>query len=255
MRKKYSIAKLLNKPTSLSEIFHQKTKLKRLTEEKIDKKWPKEWKKVYFKAYSRMEEILLPQSTLKKVTLEKTLKTRKSVRNMNSSRLSLKEMSPLLYWSAGIKKINSTNSSKRFYPSAGGRYPLEIYLISMKSELPNGLYHYYLKHNSLEKLLLFDNFYSKKYFKQAWISRASCLVIITALFKRTITKYGDRGYRHILMEAGHLGQNIYLVSSALDISCCAIGGFIDEKLNNLLDIDGINESIIYVLAVGKEKVT
>ena len=71
------------------------------------------------------------------------------------------------------------------------------------------------------------------------------------MFKRTILSYGDRGYRHILVEAGHLGQNIYLNSVALGLSCCAIGGYIDDKLNSLIDVDGLNESVVYVLAVGK----
>ena len=63
-------------------------------------------------------------------------------------------------------------------------------------------------------------------------------------------KYGDRGYRHVLAEAGHLAQNLYLISSALGLSCCAMGGYYDEEINNLLDIDGVGESIVYILAIG-----
>ncbi len=63
-------------------------------------------------------------------------------------------------------------------------------------------------------------------------------------------KYKERGYRYILFEAGHLGQNIYLVSKALGLKCCAIGGFDDDKFHELLDIDGDNEAVLYAFAMG-----
>jgi len=68
-----------------------------------------------------------------------------------------------------------------------------------------------------------------------------------------VVKYKDRGYRYIFIEAGHLGQNISLVAKNLNLSTCAIGGFIDEELNNLLDIDSQKESVIYIFAVGYPK--
>ncbi|MBI2641390.1 nitroreductase family protein [Candidatus Roizmanbacteria bacterium] len=66
-------------------------------------------------------------------------------------------------------------------------------------------------------------------------------------------KYKDRGYRHVMMETGIMTQNIHLVSQALHLGCCAISGFIDDCINKLLDIDGREESVTTVLAVGNKK--
>lgn len=80
------------------------------------------------------------------------------------------------------------------------------------------------------------------------------VIIITACFNRTLQKYGERGYRYVFLDAGHVGENIYLSSSYLNLGCVAIGGFDDDKLNDTLGIDGKNESSIYVLTIGKSGV-
>ena len=75
-------------------------------------------------------------------------------------------------------------------------------------------------------------------------------MLISAVFNRTVIKYRDRGYRLILIEAGHLGQNISVVSAALGIKSCALGGFIDDKCNEILDLEKEKESVIYIFACG-----
>lgn len=252
MKKKFDLNKLLNKPTSHFEIYHQKSKIFSLSKDNLDPaKWPKVWKTVSYKGYGRLDEIKLPPpQTSPKTSLTTVLAKRISGRKFSTDPMNLPDISTLLYFSAGINKVDPKNVNKRFYPSAGARYPLEVYILSLNSELPKGLYHYYLKNHSLEKLLAFDEFDTGKYFNQDWIKTAPLIILVTAVFKRNTVKYGERGYRHILIEAGHLGQNIYLTSAAIDLSCCAIGGYKDTQLEKLLDIDGINESVIYVLAVG-----
>lgn len=241
---------ILDKKISLSEKFHEKTKLKKYAIEVDEKHWPKSWKKVYFKAYPRLDELLLPKANLSsKISLAQTLYKRCSRRKFSEKPLDISELSNLLFYSANIRDKNSSFLS-RFYPSAGARYPLETYVISLNTALPKGVYHYYLKNHSLEQLIKINDFDEKKFFIQEGVSKASCLIVITAVFERTTAKYKDRGYRHTLVEAGHLAQNFYLLSSALDLACCAIGGYLDDGLNRLLDIDGKNESVVYVLAVG-----
>ena len=93
---------------------------------------------------------------------------------------------------------------------------------------------------------------SKCFLNQNWVKKSGCIILISAVFKRNTIKYGDRGYRHIMQEAGHLGQNIYLISSALGLGCCAISGFNDEELNNMLDLDGVNEGVIYSFSIGSK---
>ena len=84
-----------------------------------------------------------------------------------------------------------------------------------------------------------------------WIEKAGCLIVLTAVFKRNSIKYGDRGYRHIISEAGHIGQNFYLLASALGMGICGIGGYVDDTINKFLDIDGVDESVVYLLAAGE----
>lgn len=252
MKKKINLDELLSKPTLQFEQFHSKTKIKKPITEIKQKLWPESWKKVYYKGYARLEEIILPRPKLPKgVKLKEALSTRVSRRKFSGVPISLKKLSTLLYFSAGLKKTKLQKESNRFYPSAGSRYPLEIYILSLNTELPRGLYHYYLKSNSLEKLLTFSKFSPEKYFGQSWVAQASCLIIITAIFRRNCVKYSNRGYRYVMIEVGHMGQNFYLNSAALDIACCTIGGFADKKLEKLLDIDGVKESVVYILAIGE----
>jgi SagB-type dehydrogenase family enzyme len=71
------------------------------------------------------------------------------------------------------------------------------------------------------------------------------------MFNRTKIKYGERGYRYILLDAGYIGENIYLVSNAMGLGVVSIGGFIDDDINELLDINGVDEAVIYIFAIGK----
>lgn len=250
MKKKIDLERILNRPSLAFQKLHQRTKIKKFKKESDKKNWPKEWKEVNYKGYSRFEEMILPVPKLDlKIPLKHVLLKRKSERKFSVSPLSLEKISSLLFYSAGIKN----DLKRRLYPSAGARYPLEIYIISLNTKLPQGIYHYYLKNNSLEKLFEFKKKDLSLIIKQKWAQKAGCLIIISSVFERNTVKYGERGYRHILTEAGHLAQNFYLVSTALGISICAIGGYLDDKLNNLLDLDGLNESVIYLLALGEEK--
>ncbi|MCL4364040.1 SagB/ThcOx family dehydrogenase [Patescibacteria group bacterium] len=251
MKIKTDLNELLGKSFSLSEEFHQKTKLKKISDDHTFNKVPKEWKTVQFKSYPRFKELVLPKPKIIDPSLKKILIERKSSRNFSRHPLSLEKLSGLLYYSAGLKTYKEPWLVNRFYPSAGSRYPLEVYLISLNSQLPMGLYHYYLKNHSLEKIQSFDRFKASNYFRPDWVEKSSVIIIITAVFKRNTIKYGDRGYRHILIEAGHLGQNLYLMASVFKLSCCAMGGYYDDRLNELIDIDGHSESVIYTLALGQ----
>lgn len=155
-----------------------------------------------------------------------------------------------MYYTAGINYIDQ--KIKRFYPSGGARYPLEVYpLIFSVNGIKPGLYHYHVKTNSLE---LLQSPISKinvfKQFNQSWLKNSSVLLLITAVFDRTENKYKNRGYRHILTEYGHMAQNTYLIGSSLNVGVCSIGGFVDMGLNKIIDIDGIDESVIGVIALG-----
>ena len=83
-----------------------------------------------------------------------------------------------------------------------------------------------------------------------WIRKASALIAVSSVFDRTEEKYDNRGLRHIYTEYGHCAQNVSLITTELGLGACSIGGFIDDGLNELLDFDKIDESIIGVIAIG-----
>lgn len=250
---------LLNREDKLSEIFLENTKIffPEDSDEYDPKNFPKEWKKAYFKSYPRFKRIKLPKLSEIPTTLDDVLKNRKSIREFSKEPLSLKEISTLLFYSSGIiHKGETWDESSRPYPSAGARYPLEIYPVMLNSkEINNGIYHYNLKEHSLECISEGD--YKDKLFEytnwQEMVKNASMVLLISAVFKRTEMKYGDRGYRYVFLDAGHMTQNIYLVSTSIEVGCCTIGGFLDDEINKLLDLDGVNESVIYIAVIGKKK--
>ena len=71
-------------------------------------------------------------------------------------------------------------------------------------------------------------------------------------FWRSRFKYGQRGYRFALLEAGHLAQNVLLAAEALDLGAAPIGGFYDRQLAEFLEIDGVNEGPLYVIPIGSK---
>ena len=77
------------------------------------------------------------------------------------------------------------------------------------------------------------------------------LFFITALFERSTFKYGSRGYRFIFLEAGHMAQNLNLAAVALGLGSVNICGYHDRDVDNLLNIDGLNQSTIYMVGLGK----
>ncbi len=244
---------------SISQDFHEKTKIPRISWIKNlpVEKWPEDWKKVYFKGYPRFKAIKLPKPNFKTTTSYKEmLYSRQSYRDFSGKPMAKQTFSNLLYYTAGLRKQNPTQMANRFYPSAGGRYSLEVYpIIFNVKDLTPGLYHYYLKSHLLERLPAKANFKlrSLNYFgNQSWVENSNLLLAISGVFFRNKVKYNERGYRHVLTEVGTLIQTIYLTCTALGIGCCPTGGYIDNGYNSLLDLDGIEESVIGVVAVGEK---
>ncbi|HEX6976866.1 MAG TPA: SagB/ThcOx family dehydrogenase [Patescibacteria group bacterium] len=240
---------------SLSRKFNNSIKIKDFSNYKKTpySTWPEQWKKIYYKAYPRMNQALLPVPVAAKWSLNDALVKRVSTRKFTKKYIKISDLSNLLYFSGGLKQLLFKKAGeRRFYPSAGARYPLEIYPIVFRSEnIKPGIYHYHVKSHSLEKI--YDkSFFIKtiKQFNQPWIRKASLLIIVSAIFDRTESKYGDRGLRHIYTEYGHYAQNINLIAQELGLGACSIGGFIDDGLNQLLDFDKIDESVIGVIAIG-----
>lgn len=241
-----------------SRLFNNRTKIINFRAVQPQAKKPAldKWGRVSYKAYPRFSQFLLPIPSVQKHEMFDALFKRESCRDFANSSLLQSQFSQLLYFTLGEKKlISGDNSTKRFYPSAGARYPLEAYAFVFNVEgINNAAYHYHIKTHSLE--LILEKSSARRVFMQfdqEWINNSAVLLVFTAVYNRTEEKYGDRGYRHILTEYGHVAQNMYLLSAALDVGCCSVGGFIDDGLNALLDIDGINEGVVGAIALGAKK--
>ncbi len=238
------------KEIPLAHIFHQYTKKFYKKIPKDSTLWPEEWKTIYYKSYPRAKKIKLIDN-FKEFNLFEAIKKRETQREFTQKPISLEELSLLLKYSCGLQE-----NGKRAIPSGGGRYPIETYCLILQpgSGLEKGIFHYDVKNHQLEFLFNpgIDKEEFKKYFFYEFAQDSSLIIFLTGVFWRTLNKYGQRGYRFILQEAGHIGQNIYLLTTALGLKCCALAGTNDDEIEKkLLDIDGFEESLVYTLLIGK----
>ena len=214
--------------------------------------WPREWSVVNYKDYPRFEKIRLSKRH-PKADLFEAIKKRASRRDFSRGPTEKIKLSTLLKYSCGITQEGSERQH-RAQPSGGGRYPIEVYPIVFagSEEIRSGLYHYNVKAHALD--VLWERAFLEEdigeFFTYPWARKASLAVILTGVFKRNQMKYGERGYRQILIEAGSIVQNLYLTSTALGIKCCAIDGVQEPVLEKLLDVDGITESVLVSLVLG-----
>jgi SagB-type dehydrogenase family enzyme len=242
----------------ISDSFHRSVRIFKFNKE-TKKNKPQAWVRIFYKIYPRLDKVVLsrPSSLVKNINLFELLLKRRSRRNFSRGSISLEQLSSILYYSAGVTQIsdNKWEFALRSYPSAGARFPLEVYIaVNNVDGVKRGIYHYNLKDHCLE-LLRYGNY--KKMFKkltnQKMCGISAVNIIISAVFDRTRIKYGDRGYRFPFIEAGHMAQNFYLVSEALSLGCCTVGGFIDDYINNLLDFADSCEQTIYMISLGQIK--
>lgn len=229
-----------------------------------DSKWPAEWKKIEFKSYPRFPKIKLPKPQLEPVNLEDAIIERSSVRTFTDKPFDTWQISNLLFYSCGIvKRKKEMSKSRRAYPSGGRRYPVELYLAIFshdekgfaKNTLKPGLYHYNVITHSLEEVLNEKRFPSwDKKLKSAlhydFAKKAGGIILMTCVKHRTSVKYGNLAYKFALLEAGHIAQNIYLLSRPNKIGGCSLGAINERAVHELLDIDGVSECAFYSLAIG-----
>lgn len=214
--------------------------------------WPSEWATISYKEYPRFEKIPLDGAPPSE-GLFSTLRKRTSRRDFSKRPLVARDMSTLLKYSCGIMESKG-KGYHRAQPSGGGRYPIEVYpvVFAGSAEIPAGLYHYDVKRHQLDVLWkrAFTRGDISALFTYSWAQNATLALFLTAVFDRNQMKYGERGYRQILIEAGSIVQNIYLVSTALGLRCCAMDGVREQNIEKLLDVDGITESVVVSLVLG-----
>lgn len=241
------------------EKFHRATKINQLFDDYENDIGVSEQNFQIVKIYPRFPSIPLHSPALPEShQLFGTLMKRHSQRDFRQDPIPMVLLSTLLYYSAGSWIEPDKGVAHRMYPSACRSYPLEIYTIITAGdlELPTGIYHYAPLIHSLEKLtcdVVGGPSEETENKLPMWAKQAPVLLVATAFLHRATEKHGLRGYRYALQETGHLGQNIYLVSSVLGLGCCLIGNFNDYWIESLLNIQKKEEVVLSVFAVGFTK--
>lgn len=188
--------------------------------------------------------------------LRRAIEDRVSVRNYLRKPLSLNDLSWLLWCTQGVKQVTERPSTLRTVPSAGARHPFETYLLVNRVDgLKPGLYQFLATKHKLLTLdldeTLIDKFSSANWGSEM-LSECAVIFIWVAISYRTTYKYGNRGFRFLHLDAGHVCQNLYLAAEAIECGSCAVGGFYDDYVNALLNLDGEENFVIYMATVGKK---
>jgi len=208
-----------------------------------------------YKVYPSSKKIALPEPVYpgrKTLDLDEVLKKRRSIRSFSKKPLKLRELSYLLWACTGIQR-RERGFEFRVVPSAGALYPVETYLVvNNVEEISQGVYHYNIRDHVLEELKKGD--FSKNIahaaLDQNMCAYAGVVFIWTAVFNRSKCKYGQRAYRYIYLDAGHIAENLALAAVCLNLGSCQIGAFYDDEVNQIIDVDGVYESTIYMSVIG-----
>jgi SagB-type dehydrogenase family enzyme len=185
------------------------------------------------------------------VSVEEALKKRRTVRQFASRALDLNQISQLLWGADGV----SDPRGLRTAPSAGATYPLELYLAVGERGVTNlapGIYRYNPQTHALEPGAAQGDLkasLARASLHQTWMAEAPVMVVIAAAYQRCMARYGNRGIQYSHMEAGHVGQNLFLQAEALGLACGIVGAFDDQALAQLLKLPK-DQAPLLVMPVG-----
>ena len=206
-----------------------------------------------YKNYPEAARIPLPKPAFEKTeSLWSILNQRRSRRRYTPEPISIETLASLLWATQGIT-LSAREYQFRTAPSAGALYPVETYLaIHRVSGLKQGIYHFNVLDFALEEIAQgsFGEHLTRAALDQAMAGRGAVLFIWTAIVLRSMWKYRNRCIRYIFMDAGHIAQNLQVAATAIGLGCCPIGAFYDDEINQILRVDGEEETAIYLAAVG-----
>jgi SagB-type dehydrogenase family enzyme len=184
-----------------------------------------------------------------KVSVEKALFERRSIRDYTDEAVTIGDVSQLLWAAQGI----TDPAGYRTAPSAGALYPLEVYLVAGKvATLPAGIYRYKPRGHELDRIIEGDKRVelSNAALGQTALKQAPASIVLTAFYERTTQKYRDRGTRYVHMEAGHAAGNVCLQAVSLGLGTVVIGAFYDDDVKKVMQLGG-SEEPLYLIPFGK----
>ena len=196
----------------------------------------------------QLATVRLPRVLNLEQPLACALAARRSSHELGGPPLRLRTLATLLDAAYG-----SSRAGRRTAPSGGALYPLELYPILLRvDDAPAGVFHFDPLRRVLEVFRIGDvrrELDGVSTFPGLF-DDASAVVFVTSVFWRTRFKYGLRGYRFALLEAGHVVQNVLLAAAALGVPALPLGGFYDARAERLLGVDGVDESVVYAVVLG-----
>jgi SagB-type dehydrogenase family enzyme len=239
--------------SGIGDLYHQETKYRR-------DRMPRDW----LDASTQPSPYKKDPTSLKRLSISppfqkggepiwETIARRRSMREFSPRSITLPELSQLLWATQGIT-ARAWGYDFRAVPSAGALYPIDTYvLVNRVESTAAGIYHYDVEETQL--VLQREGNYGREVSQaalgQELVADAGAVFVWTAMVERSKWKYRERAYRYIYMDAGHVGQNLYLAATALGLGCCTIGAFYDEEVDRLIGVDGKKEISVYMGAVGR----
>jgi SagB-type dehydrogenase family enzyme len=189
------------------------------------------------------------------VDVRTAIEQRRSVRRYSGFPLMLEELSYLLWCTQGVRQVIPGAATMRNVPSAGARHAFETYLsVNNVKDLAQGMYRYLALEHGLLQLDVTPSVSDRVVaacLGQKFAGTCAVTFIWVAVPYRMTWRYGERGYRYLYIDAGHVAQNLYLSAASVGCGVCAIAAFSDEDMNRLLGLDGVSRFAIYIAAAGK----
>jgi SagB-type dehydrogenase family enzyme len=189
-------------------------------------------------------------SSLLRIKLYDAIVRRSSIRNYAATPCDLENVNALLWAANGVVDV-SQGFERRACPSAGGVYPLRLVVLAQSvRNLSPGIFNYDPTLRELQRLSIEPPDDTAEWFRTHHVdlAAASAVVFIVGDLERLCSRYGERGYRYLLLEAGHVGQNLCLAAESLGLSGVPLGGFDDELVNRALC--SRDEVTLYSFVVG-----
>jgi SagB-type dehydrogenase family enzyme len=193
------------------------------------------------------------------VALDELLIRRRSVRGFRAQPLPLSKVAALLERAAGVTgelehpDHREIRQLVRAHPSGGALYPIETYVVALSVDgLSTGIYHFHAPQHCLERVRA--GTFHRELERHLWIGDqvldASAVVVLTGRWNLPLRKYRERGYRVLLLDAGHLMENLLLTATALCFGACPIAGFHDDRLAEIISVDPHEEPVLYCALLG-----
>ena len=211
-----------------------------------------------YKTYPGAPRVALPPVALdsgldRGMATARAIVTRRSTRAYAPWPMTLDELSRLLFLTSGIT-AGLHGNARRSAPSSGALYPIELYPVVHRVEgVEPGVYHYAYREHALEQVRPgdFRTPVVEQGIAQEFLGECGVVLFVTMILQRMRPKYQDRSYRYGLLEAGHVGENAYLAATSMGLGACGIGAFMDDAINDMLGVDGVEEAAVYMLAAGR----